>query len=71
MISKIQLILNLFYNNFSSSSDNVKITNKVIPDQPKELKKVIGNIKSLNFEYYKSTKLNNISDKKATQMLTD
>ena len=70
MISKIKFDLNLFYNNFYSSLDNVKITNKIIPDQPKEIEE--GNReykKSLNFEYYKSTKLNNILDKKATQML--
>ena len=70
MISKNKLDLNLFYNNFYSSLDNVKITEKIIPHQPKEIEQ--GNReykKSLNFEFYKSTKLNNILDKKATQML--
>lgn len=70
MISKIDFDLNLFYNNFYSSLDNVKIIDKVIPDQPKEIEE--GNReykKSLNFEFYKSNRLNNILDKKATQML--
>ena len=70
MISKIKFDLNLFYNSFYNSLDNVKIIKKNIPDQPKEIEE--GNReykKSLNFEFYKSTKLNNILDKKATQML--
>ena len=70
MISNKPFNFNLFYNNFYSSLNNVKIIEKNIPNQPKEIEE--GNReykKSLNFEFSKSSKLENILDKKATQML--
>jgi elongation factor 1-alpha len=70
MISNKKFDFNLFYNDFYSSLNNVNIIEKNIPNQPKEIEE--GNReykKSLNFEFSKFSKLNNILDKKATQML--
>jgi len=70
MISNKVFDFNLFYNDFYSSLNNVKIIEKNIPNQPNEIEE--GNReykKSLNFEFSKLGKLENILDKKATQML--